>query len=333
MKFKNHRLCWSQHYRVLVGVIGVLLSLMVNSGYSLAEDGRASPAQPEVILKWLPPCSTNITEPYFSIEVFADGAVRYVGGEQAREVGGRKIKIDKHWAQQLIRVARGTASGSTRVIFDDYDHRYCLEIEKSKGKKLVAKGAAGERRMQDVINKFSELAADNKWVCPARSPGKDWNYALNYSGYCGGYLERPAISFTLFDENSCSGLGGRVYEDVIYYSFLRRSKGKIQPASGDGYRVITRADFMSLIEASKKFQLAKLGIEEPNARIDQDYSSNNSFASPSERFQRDLTRLKKSLVEIFQSAYPQPILTPDCQGDTLSGGLTLRYEYGPPVKE
>ena len=48
---------------------------------------QSAEADPVLTVKWLPPCQSEGAESYFSVDVFADGTVRYVGGPQAREVG------------------------------------------------------------------------------------------------------------------------------------------------------------------------------------------------------------------------------------------------------
>jgi hypothetical protein len=98
---------------------------------------------------------------------------------------------------------------------------------------------------------------------------------LYQSRYCGGYVARAALTFSI-DESRCTSLAGRVYEGLIYYKRLYKSDSGTFVVADEGYRNAGGAEFAELIEAARRSDLAKSGIEEPNPRVDQDYFGGTS---------------------------------------------------------
>lgn len=330
-----------KHRTLNANAFFVVFALSLVTGCAAQSEVKAEAVSqlPLLTVKWLPPCTTDGAEPFFSVDVFENGTVRYVGGSQVREIGERKTRISQQGVRRLMQAARQTSNSSTRVLrqsADDERPLYCLEIDTRLGRNTrTVKASSDERRMQGVIKAFGKLIADNKWVCPARSRLPSTKVSFDGYRFCGGYMAREAITFNLVDRSTCFGLRGRVYEDVIYYSRLQESAGKILllPGDGDLDLSINHAEFTKLIDATRRFQLAKVGIEEPHARIDQDYYSHGPIIPEPERLQRNLLSLKKVLEEIFQSDYPQNTVVPGCQGEGLFGGILLRYEFGPPLDD
>ena len=291
--------------------------------------------------KWSPPCSMTDVQPYFGIDVLTDGTVRYFGGDEAREIGERRAQISKRQLRQLVRAMRRAESGTTVAAgrpAEDESPEYCLEITKQGNR--VTRAGGEDAHVQDFMAVFDELIREHHWVCPARAPKADPRRPLQSSLICGGYMQRPAVVFSLFNEGECFGFGGAVYSDLIYYSNARRivtpgaAYQPIEPASGDGYLPIEPAQFKAIVDAARTFPLSKSGIEEPNPRPDQDYGTyQESLNRPSKRFQSDLQHLRSVLKEVFKSAYPQSSSVSDCRGAPISGGLTLRYENGPPLDQ
>jgi hypothetical protein len=109
---------------------------------------------------------------------------------------------------------------------------------------------------------------------------------------------------------------------LIYYKRLYKSDGGTFVVADEGYRSIGDAEFAELIEAARRSDIAKLEIEEPNARVDQDYIG----GSPA-----DLSRLKQILSRLLAFDATAPQSPAGCVGAGVSGSITLRYEFGPPL--
>jgi hypothetical protein len=304
--------------------IGVLSASQL-VGCAAGNIGSTELALPVLSVKWLPPCSTGVAEPYFSLDVFADGALRYLGGAQAREVGERRAEIGRRQVRQLLGAAADAQSRSTEPPSPSRASErvaYCVEVAQGGESNLLFRGGGDEAWMQPFIGTIENTVDEKRWVCPERYPREEWAHVLYQSRYCGGYVARAALTFSI-DESRCTSLAGRVYEGLIYYKRLYKSDSGTFVVADEGYRNAGGAEFAELIEAARRSDLAKSGIEEPNPRVDQDYFGGTSA---------DLSRLKEILTRLLGFETMTPLSPSGCVSAGVSGSITLRYELGPPLR-
>src|SRR5689334_2579654 len=80
------------------------------AGSSTIPSFRPLPSNPLLSVAWLPPC-TEPSAPAFTIDVFADGNVRYIGDHPAKELGERRAHIAVSDVRRLALSARAVANG------------------------------------------------------------------------------------------------------------------------------------------------------------------------------------------------------------------------------
>lgn len=193
--------------------VALLFAINVTLGCTSTEVGKqVTPGAPELrpalTVQWLPPCSINVSEPYFTVDVFADGTVRYVGGPQAREIGERADHISAEDARRLLKEARRFAGGSTGPLGNQsktstLDESYCLEVTVKDGSTTRTKrGRSDVKHSQALIKVFDQTVHEKKWVCPSRygvHPAVDEDLTNNL------YCTDPVIARLSFsDRSGCS---------------------------------------------------------------------------------------------------------------------------------
>src|SRR5690242_9247028 len=94
---------------------------------------QSAEASSVLTVKWRAPCQVEESDSYFSIDVFADGTVRYVGGAQAKEVGERVKQVNEADLKRLLREARQFVSSrptpaKRAETATSVDLSYCLDV-------------------------------------------------------------------------------------------------------------------------------------------------------------------------------------------------------------
>ena len=310
----------------------VVMTIIVLTGCATSSGSNVQKvAQPEFTVKWLPPCSTNIGDPYFSVEVFDDGRVRYVGGEEARERGERQLELSREQAQALINSAREMRYGSKKATAQMPDRplpEYCLEVsEHKKGKTIVTKAPGIEKRMQPVINAVGALVEKNKWVCPSRGTVRIGPNKLGSIGFCGHEENVSVVGMTTYDKSSCIMNSIEVYRDVIHYtakSFLGEAgvSRNLVSLLTDEYYVINEGKFTQILNTAKTL----VDPLDPEQQYIGDYGSSKPEA---------VLLLKQAIDKVVSIKLAElPEGTPVCRtGWEHRPTFSLDYYYGPPLKQ
>jgi hypothetical protein len=155
----------------------VAFAMMATSGSAFADEkthiaSQSAEKAPTLTVEWLPPCSERKSEPYFAIDVFADGTVRYVGGPRAKEIGERTGHLSRKDTQRVLKHARQFISSDTSPVGSQSEkpslgRPYCLNVSMQDGR---AKRSSSELpHSQPLIQTVDELVGVKKWVCPGRT--------------------------------------------------------------------------------------------------------------------------------------------------------------------
>jgi hypothetical protein len=309
----------------------------------IKESGQAtaSNTQPAITVKWLPPCKDKIEEPYFALDVYADGKARYVGGEQARERGERIIQLRESEAQGLIASANAIRRGSKSSAFkktDEHTPMYCLEVtDRSSGKATTVKGNAIETRMQDFISQFRMLESNSKWVCPAIE-----NFygllegdvmTLRGTNVCGNRDEK-IFTVDFFDQSGCISNSVGVYHDAVYYYAVKLSSRKGQlgvPATfvAQQHHEITKESFDYLYNVVRRLNLVQeeplqTRFSSPDDRYTEDYRGRDSA---------DISSLKKEVQQKTGLQWAQmPVGSDSCSEYGNTGIIVLDHSFGPMIQ-
>ena len=286
-----------------------------------------SAAEPVLRVAWSPPCSATPAPPNFSVDVFADGSVRFTGDRPARELGERRAQISSQSVARMMRSARAVAEGPAGPSVKSRDEAaalYCLDVTVRGGATLhETRVASDARSAQQFIKTLDEVVRPMRWVCPERGGTAPGGAPFDGYHFCGGYSARPAISYSIADENGCVQYGGRVYRNVVYSSAGYKTVQGGSVVLDDRYRALDAQQFQELIDAARRAHLSKSGIEEPHPRVDQDYFGGS---------EQDLRTFRQVLERV---AHLTPFEVPP--GAALCtkqwpwpGSLALRYEWGPP---
>jgi hypothetical protein len=250
--------------------VGLLFAINATIGCASTEVGKQVASgvfaiKPTVTVKWLPPCSINVSEPYFTVDVFADGAVRYMGGPQAREIGERTDHISAEDTRRLLKEARRFVSGNTGPLGNQskrvVDESYCLNVTVHEGAtRHTKRGRSDVRQSQSLIKAFDETVHEKKWVCPSRyGVSAPEAQDLGYIRYC---QNDPIARLYIADTSTCaSGHDVDVFADgtIRYYAMqvIANASGTARQGAilGEQYHTLSRSDFDKFIELANGIEL------------------------------------------------------------------------------
>jgi hypothetical protein len=154
----------------------VLLGAALSIGVAAHAADSAPEAEPGLTARWLASCDADEPHEYFSVRVFASGDIRYVGGNQAREVGARATQIEPHEARYLVSravdfirapapPARSRPRGGPPVA--------CMEFAaRADGRLQIRREPIDTRASKVFSNDIARKTPLVQWVCPHRpDPG------------------------------------------------------------------------------------------------------------------------------------------------------------------
>jgi hypothetical protein len=308
-----------------------------------ADQQRTAPGSgdlPALTVNWLPPCNEKNTEPYFWVDVFTDGRVRYVGGTQVREQGERQIQ-DAEAARTLIDVTRRARLGSKKSVYKKTDNNapdYCLEIVGREGRRNRSfRAAAVQRRMQDVISAFGKLLDANHWVCPVRaSVDPDARPTpMIRTGICEESKDL-AIRLGKVDELTCTGHQIDIYRDVVHYYVVRPTnrQGNLGAPSTfvtEDFYPLSESDFQRILAIARRMTVLRTEVLEPGTgkASDEDDDEDESYLS---RSQTDFDGVKQAVQSATKLEwYAQPS-SQRCVTYDDTGSVLLYHDFGPPER-
>jgi hypothetical protein len=251
----------------------------------------------------------------FTVDVFADGSVRYVGDRPAKELGERRSKIAVSDVRRLALSARAVAKGSVGapVKLASDEEPYCLEVTLREAATMsqakVANDAQAARRL---IRTLDEVVRPKQWVCPMRGSRTVSDVRFNDPPFCGGYRARADISYWNSDDRNCVRYAGRVYRHEMYsWSYYVTGEGKTVLLD-DRFQPLTEQQFRALIDAAKRAHLLPSDIEERGEHLHRDYYGGS---------EQGLTAFWKTLQEVAPIGPAASVPTPTgCNTDYLSPG-------------
>lgn len=213
---------------LLVATLCALAGCMTNPAPAQSNRPQSADAISVLSVKWLPPCQGEEPESYFSVDVFADGTVRYIGGRQAKEVGERRKQITEAELQRLLRDARqfvssGPAPARRAGTATSVDLSHCLDVTlRDRDGQRTGRERSDARRSRPMIRTLREIVQAEKWACPARLVGDSEPNLLNTRAFCRDAASPVIVTLTLADENTCTSFHS-VYvhaDGLAYYSAL-----------------------------------------------------------------------------------------------------------------
>lgn len=101
-------------------------------------------AKPALQITWLPTCAANGDEALFSVDVFDDGRVRYLGNEEMKEQGERVWQVPPDNVQQLLTASKtypwstGASASASESI---YVATYCISMVRDGVSVQIGDGA------------------------------------------------------------------------------------------------------------------------------------------------------------------------------------------------
>jgi hypothetical protein len=310
---------------VWVGTVALtaLMSLTACAGTPSEAPPRPPAGDPVLSVAWLPPCAQP-SAPAFTVEVFADGSVRYLGDQPAKELGERRSKIAVSDVRRLAQSARAVAKGSVGASVKLQGERpYCLEVTlREAGTVSHAKVANDTQGARHLIRTLDEVVRPEQWVCPMRGSRTASDVRFQELPFCGGYRARADLSYSIFDDKGCVHYGGRVYRHEMY------SEASYVTAEGktvflaDRFHPLTARQFRALIGAAKRAHLPRSDLQERGEPAYRDYFGGS---------EQDLRAFWKTLQEVAPTAPVASVpTTARCNTDyPWPGSLTLREEWGP----
>jgi hypothetical protein len=310
---------------VWVGTVALtaLMSLTACAGTPSEAPLRAPVGDPVLSVGWLPPCAQP-SAPAFTVDVFADGSVRYFGDQPAKELGERRSKIAVSDVRRLALSARAVAKGSAGapVKLTNDEQPYCLEVTlREAGTVSHAKAANDAQGARRLIRTFDEIVRPKQWLCPMRGSKTVSDATFYRPPFCGDYRARPDLSYSIFDDKGCVHYGGRVYRREMYSeaSYVT-DEGKTVFLDAR-FRPLTARQFHALIEAAKRAHLSPSDLQERGEPLYRDYYGGS---------EQDLRAFWKTLQEVAPTAPVASVpSTARCRTDyPWPGVLTLREEWG-----
>lgn len=185
-------------------------------------------------------------------------------GRQVRERGQRELQLDPQALKSLSTAAQAVQHGSTRSAYKKSDEdapEYCLEVtQREDGTKRVAKGAAVENRMQNLIAAFDRLIDANHWVCPARASAQIAPLAsLSRSAICHDSKDL-AVKLNASDHSGCLIHQFDVYKGVVHYYAEKPTMQASQPGLpltlvAEEYRELGEHDFNRVLQLVRRLKL------------------------------------------------------------------------------
>ena len=310
-------------------------------GVALAAAGQttsSSEIPSALIVKWLPACSGKDVEPYFSLDVFDDGTVRYEGGPQARERGERQAHLEPQALKALLDSAKRVESGASRSAYQKSKEdapQYCLEIvRREKGRTHTTRAVASQMRVRNLIAVLDEVITANHWVCPARvSPEVAPDHALKRSMICNDGKDL-AIDFGETDALGCMTHQIEIYKDAVHYYVLklRVRNGQIglpHTLVAEEFRAITGPEFDRLLNMVRGLNLHQEDMLEMSAApAEVEHSGNRNHYFTSDK--TDVERVKDVVQQITMLNWVElPSGAQRCSAFGGSATLLLHYDYGP----
>lgn len=231
----------------------------------LDETARLQPDKaPVVTARWLHSCSPEVREAFFSLELFQDGRVHYLGTQQARVIGSRDIIIHRATVAKILSYAKSHVSRTPKpprlrneAYYGKPSH-YCLEVSvPDRGRVATSRKLINEADLHGGIRMLDRMIAKNAWVCPSRSsyPNMPLNYCLDRSDMALVTLNRW--------EGNCSGLHSiALYPDgTLYYHSLQFSAyvNGNRPArvAAEGYHAISKREVEGVVQLVTDFHLPR----------------------------------------------------------------------------
>lgn len=259
---------------------------------SLADEPRAA-----VTMRWYPPCSVEALEPFFKVDIFEDGRVRFTGSEQTREQEENTTQINRAEVNGLVAKARRYVRNQSRSrsVRRSDDDSGCLVVSVGS----ITRHSQGESEAaQAFVQAFIEATDTARWVCPERvaafyvQPSK----SIKQSRFC-WFAKYPneAIGFALFDRTACINYSVDVYFDVIHYSATTQVTANGQQGSpiailSEQYFSIGMSQFDELVDVVKQLNL-KRPIVETTAPLTRAGDYGTSAPEDIERFKNVLDRM------------------------------------------
>lgn len=230
---------------LLVATLCALAGCATSPAPALSDRPQSADASPVMTVKWLPPCEGEEPESYFSVDVLADGTVRYVGGRQAKEVGELRKQITQAEVQRLLRDARQFVSNQPAAAkragtATSVDPSYCLDVTlRNRDGQRTGLERSDARRSRPMIRTLREIVQVEKWACPARLVGDSESNLLNTRAFCQDAANPTITTLRLADERTCFSFHSiHVHADgLAYYSALAGS------SSRPGYHTVFDAYF------------------------------------------------------------------------------------------
>lgn len=305
-----------------------------------AEQTTSSSAiAPAMTVKWLPACSGKDAEPFFSLDVFDDGTVRYEGGQQTRERGERRTHLEPQALKALVDSAKRAESGSSRSAYRKSKEdapQYCLEVvRREKGRTHSTRAVASQMRVRNLVAALDEVVTANHWVCPARvSPEVAPDHALKRAMICNDGKDL-AIDFGETDALGCMTHQIEIYKDAVHYYVLklRVRNGKIglpHTLVTEEFRAITGPEFDRLLNMVRGLNLHQEEMSAGPTEVELSGNRNHYFTSD----KTDVQRVKDIVQQIAMlNWFELPSGAQRCSAFGGSATLLLRYDYGPPTSK
>lgn len=239
--------------------------------------------------RWLPTCDVGESRTYFSVEVFEDGRVRYVGGPQAREQGQKTAEIHARDARRLaLKVAsfsRGRSS-AVRQPENGMPPDACIEVSQgAAGNSPLRRESIETRAGGAVTDDIARVVRLREWACPGRVARNNADGKI--AAVCGRWNGAPRIGASFTDERGCPSYHEvTLYDDgSVYYSAheFHAPPGGLpsRQVTGEAYYALSRHDLQQVDELVATFNLQQQHFDEPNPHHRRDNSAFSTF-SPEE---------------------------------------------------
>ena len=241
----------------------MVLALCLTSGVARGQPataGVADDADSVLRAEWTGPCD-QADRPFFALDFYANGVVRYVGGELMREIGERSMTIGERAVRRLVARAKRIARGSEDEIGDapprlPYDH--CVRITMhNDGEAVQASLSSREPKVVDFALTIDTQVRFAPKVCPPRGGDATPFSAANY-------CPEPSATLHLQSDGNCLGLHVvDAYEDgtVHYYaSEVAELEGQsTRIYFDDSYDQVGTDVVDELVELVQSFQAFRMG--------------------------------------------------------------------------
>jgi hypothetical protein len=250
------------------GVFSSMLSILALALFvfgCFAETHAEGLPKPAVTVKWLPALRFDSDEPYFAVNMFADGRIVFSGGAETRERDEREFQIGKDKANELMdfvkKVMNQQKPMSGKYRPNDQLKQITVEIAKhDSSNSEVVRVLSSSIKGQEIRDKLDTLIHVNALVCPARYMNWDRNRTGVLLELC---QQRPVIRYAFPDDNACQGahhvdlFGDGTVHYRIDYQYVFRGEARFNASVDGGYFTLSNLQLNQLVKTIKQFNLSK----------------------------------------------------------------------------